>query len=166
MMNLVKEVVIDPILPSSYALLDSYSDSLLSNLQRINHSEGFKTPKYRLDTSDMASDVNSPQMKNFFRFQIKFMDKFYEMANSSTWVENLQFVKYKTQQFVVNEYLQTSFFRYGLYSNAEFDIEANLLDYNIWAYNYSDYAMLSDKNDAFLSYESQKDESNELNELK
>jgi len=82
MMNLVKEVVIDPILPSSYALLDSYSDSLLSNLQRINHSEGFKTPKYRLDTSDMASDVNSPQMKNFFRFQIKFMDKFYEMANS------------------------------------------------------------------------------------
>jgi len=84
----------------------------------------------------------------------------------STWVENLQFVKYKTQQFVVNEYLQTSFFRYGLYSNAEFDIEANLLDYNIWAYNYSDYAMLSDKNDAFLSYESQKDESNELNELK
>jgi len=84
MMNLVKEVLIDPILPGSYALLDSYSDSLLANLQRINDVEGFKMAKYRLDTSNMASDVNSPQMKNFFIYQIKFTDKFYQMADSST----------------------------------------------------------------------------------
>jgi len=48
--------------------------------------------------------------------------------------------------------LQTSFFRHGLYSQTEFDVEANLLDYNVWALNYKDYTMLSDSNE-FLIYD-------------
>jgi hypothetical protein len=74
------------------------------------------------------------------------------MAESSTWFENLKFIKYKSHQTIINEYLQTSFFRHGLYSQTEFDIEANLLDYNIWAINYKNYTMLSDTNE-FLIYD-------------
>jgi len=131
MMNLVKEVVVDPILPSSYALLDSYSKSLLLNLQQIDGIPHGGIVKDTLKLSDFGNDVGPSQMRDFLKFQVKFTDKFYEMANSSTWVENLRFLKYKSHQTIVNEYLQTSFFRYGLYSNTEFDIEANLLDYNI-----------------------------------
>jgi len=47
--------------------------------------------------------------------------------------------------------LQTSFFRSGLYSSTEFDVEANLLDYNIWAFNYPDYSMISDSNEFGIS---------------
>jgi hypothetical protein len=80
MMNLVKEVSIDPILPSSYALLDSYLNSLLENLK--NH-EALGS----LSIKDIQRPVNvevslNPTQKNFLKFQIKFTDKFYEMAGS------------------------------------------------------------------------------------
>jgi hypothetical protein len=80
MMNLVKEVSIDPILPSSYALLDSYLNSLLVNLK--NHET-----LGSLSIKDIQRPVNvevslNPTQKNFLKYQIKFTDKFYEMAGS------------------------------------------------------------------------------------
>lgn len=82
MMNLVKEVVVDPILPSSYALLDSYSKSLLLNLQQIDGIPHGGIVKDTLKLSDFGNDVGPSQMRDFLKFQVKFTDKFYEMANS------------------------------------------------------------------------------------
>jgi len=83
MMNLVKEVSIDPILPSSYALLDSYLNSLLVNLK--NHEALGSLPiKIDIRRSANAEVTLNQTQKNFLKFQIKFTDKFYEMAHSST----------------------------------------------------------------------------------
>jgi len=84
MMNLVKEVVIDPVLPSSYALLDSYSNSLLINLQRIQPIPYGEISTDRLNNLNLEINLSQTQMRNFLKFQIKFTDKFYQMANSSS----------------------------------------------------------------------------------
>jgi len=82
MMNLVKEVTVDPILPSSYALLDSYLNSLLLTLKKQEEIIPISSHNNFKRSFNVESNSTSNQ-KNFLKFQIKFTDKFYQMSEAS-----------------------------------------------------------------------------------
>jgi len=139
--EILSTLVEDPLLPSSYIVLESYFNFFLIKFYQrgLISKEDAMFKEYKM----VLPEYKASNVKNFLKYRLKLTTEFHLLQASSFKIMRGKFLKYKTASWIMNEYLENSFVRQGIYPSNDFDLALfNAEDHSIFL-AFLDYRAMS-----------------------